>query len=181
MASEKAHDGTSPPLAGDGGPVPANPRPADRPDGARAEVSISAPRDVVFARLTDPRTYPAWLVGAQHIRDVDDDWPAPGSAFHHRIGIGPLTVDDATTVVSVAPPDELVLRARIGPLGAALVRFRLVGSEPTVVHFDEAAESGPLRRLGSGAGRWLLRPTIWGRNELSLVRLRDLLEDRAAS
>ena len=129
----------------------------------------------LFAHLADPLTYPNWLVGAQRIRSVDDDWPRPGSQFHHRVGVGPLTLDDDTTVVSVSTPDELVLRASLGPLGTALIRFTLEGSTPTTVYFDEAPDSGLLKLIGRTIGRWALKPTAWGRNEASLRRLSELL------
>jgi hypothetical protein len=74
-------------------------RPAEDPDGARSEIDIGASRDMVYAHLIDPRTYPDWLVGAQHIRGVDSHWPDRGAQFHHRVGLGPLTIDDATTLV----------------------------------------------------------------------------------
>ena len=49
-------------------------------------VTVPAPPEAVFAVLSDPETYPEWLAGAQHIRHVDDDFPAEGSAFDHEVG-----------------------------------------------------------------------------------------------
>ena len=137
---------------------------------------IAADQSVVFDHLLEPRTYDEWLVGAKDIRAVDGNWPEPGARFHHRVGVGPLTIDDVTTVVSVSPPTELVLRASVGPLGTAIVRFRLVGSNPTVVRFDEAPDSGLLRLVGATVGRAILRATVWGRNEASLQQLKQLVE-----
>ena len=62
----------------------------------------AAPIERVFEVVSDPRTYPDWLVGAQEIRSVDEDWPQPGSRFHHRVGlVGPLTIPDSTSSVEV--------------------------------------------------------------------------------
>ena len=41
-----------------------------------------------FNVLVDPTTYPSWLVGAEEIRAVSDDWPAVGSRFNHVVGCG---------------------------------------------------------------------------------------------
>jgi uncharacterized protein YndB with AHSA1/START domain len=87
---------------------------------------IDAPLDDVFAALVDPRTYPSWLIGAKDIREVEDAWPAPGSRFHHRVGVGgPLTVADSTEVLEIDPPALLRLRVRARPLGRGEVSFRL--------------------------------------------------------
>ena len=153
-----------------------SPPPADHSAGTRAETTIAVDREVVFAHLLEPRTYPDNLVGAKDIRAVDRHWPEPGAQFHHRVGVGPLTIDDATTVVAVSEPDELILRASVGPLGTALVRFRLLGSNPTLVKFDEAPDSGLLSVVGTTFGRFILKVSVWGRNETSLQRLKDLIE-----
>ena len=152
--------------------------PADHPDGTRAQIEFDADRETVFAHLVDPTTYPHWLVGAQKVLSVDEAWPAPGSAFHHRVGFGPATIQDRTVIVTCRAPDELLLRAEIGPFGSALIRFRLEGSAPTTVLFDEAPDSGFIKRLGSTVGRWALKPTAWGRNQRSLQRLDELLQSR---
>ena len=52
-------------------------------------------------------------MGCKDIRAVDDGWPAEGSAFHHRVGLGgPLTVADSTKVVALVTPTLLVLEVR---------------------------------------------------------------------
>lgn len=154
--------------------------PTEHPASATTAVRIDARREDVFDRLIDPRTYPAWLAGAQRIRAVDPDWPAVGSRFHHRVGWGPLHLDDSTAVVRVDRPNELTLRASVGPLGKVLVRFRLHGSRPTVVVFDEAPERGLVRVLGTTIGRMALKAGIWGRNTVSLQQLRDDIEAAGA-
>jgi uncharacterized protein YndB with AHSA1/START domain len=142
-------------------------------------VDIAAPRDRVFDAVGDARTYPEWLVGARRIRRVDDDWPREGSSFHHAVGAGPIEIKDRTTVVRCDRPGELRLRAHIGPLGAAFVRFVIEDSpEPgkTRLRLDEEPDSGVVRMAWTTLGRPLLRLSIWGRNAVSLENLKSYIE-----
>jgi uncharacterized protein YndB with AHSA1/START domain len=142
------------------------------------ELAIAAPVEDVFTVLTDPDTYPEWLVGAQRIRRVDDDWPAVGSAFHHVVGVGPVRLTDSTSVVEVEPPGRLVLLARARPTGKAQVEFRLERRAPDVtrVLLREGPVAGPARLLWSFGARPLLARGLRARNERSLAQLRDLVE-----
>lgn len=147
-----------------------------RPTGAATTVvDIAADRQTVFDFLTEPRTYPDWLVGAQDMRAVEPEWPSPGARFHHRVGVGPFHIDDSTTVLELHAPDRLLLRASIGPLGTALVRFDLTGDETTRLTMEERPESGLVHLLGI-AGSPLLRASIWGRNRVALNQLTSLIE-----
>ena len=68
-------------------------------------VTIDASVREVWDALVDVRTYPTWLIGATKIRSVDEGWPAPGTAFHHEVGLGgPLTIADRTRCDAVEPP-----------------------------------------------------------------------------
>ncbi len=129
----------------------------------------------VFAVLADARCYGEWVVGSKEIRDADSSFPAPGSRFHHSVGVGPLVVRDHTEVVASDPPRLLRLRARARPLGCATVTLRLEprrsGTEVTMIE-DPAGPSAPL---------WLLPLThVFGRlrNFESLRRLKALAERR---
>jgi uncharacterized protein YndB with AHSA1/START domain len=142
---------------------------------------IEASPDAVFAVLTDPATYPDWLVGAQHIRSVDDDWPAVGSKFHHAIGVGPAAVPGSTSVRRCSPDEELVLAAGMGPLGEAAVRFVLTATaDGTLVRFTELPVKGPAR-LAWRVARPFVSAALWGRNAVSLASLARVVRDRAAS
>jgi uncharacterized protein YndB with AHSA1/START domain len=127
----------------------------------------------IFDCLVDPRTYPHWLVGARDIRAVDEQWPEPGAAFHHRVGlIGPLKIADSSEVVEIDQPRLLVLEVRARPLGRAMARFALAErARPTrtTVTFDEVLIGG-LRHLSA-----LLDPITARRNQLSLTQLEDFL------
>lgn len=126
----------------------------------------------VFDAIADPRTYPEWLVGAQEMRSIDPTWPAPGSSFHHRVGlVGPLTLADRSTSCEVRAPELLALEVRARPLGRARVRFELtaLGGPATVVAFSEVP-IGPARVLTPVAA-----PLAVLRNRRSLDRLAELL------
>jgi uncharacterized protein YndB with AHSA1/START domain len=122
----------------------------------------------VFAALATPATYADWVVGSDIIRDSDPDWPALGSRFHHRVGWGPVKVEDHTEVVEVDPLHRLVLHARARPLGTALVTLIL---EPrnggTFVTITETA-GDPLSRVSINP---LTEPLVKRRNDVSLCRL----------
>jgi uncharacterized protein YndB with AHSA1/START domain len=141
-----------------------------------SSLRFDCPIERVFDALVDPEGYPSWLVGAQAIRSVDADWPAPGSTFRHVIGVPPLLVPGSSTVRVLTPPTELVLGAGMGFLGEATVRFRLSedAAGGTVVRVDERFVAGPVGWSWRLA-RPLLRPLVWGRNAVSLESLRDRL------
>src|SRR5687768_14821242 len=88
-------------------------------------VEVAATPEQVMDVLLDPYTYPDWLVGCRDIRGVDQGWPTPGTKFHHKIGIGPITVNDNTKLIGLDRPKWLHLEARLRPVGVASVRFDL--------------------------------------------------------
>ena len=139
---------------------------------ASASREFAASPHRLFELLIDPRTYPRWLAGAADIRSVDDDWPAVGSRFHHRVGFGPLKIADHTEVLEVQPDRLLRLAVRARPLVAATATFSLVGDgDRCVVTFEEE----PAPRLIGNAVRPLLDPMTHVRNHHSLTRLDELL------
>ncbi len=162
----------------------------DRDAGATAVPSDAAPGstelieaapDAVFAVLTDPTTYPRWLVGAQHIRSVDEDWPAVGAKFHHAIGVGPAAVPGSTSVRRCSPDDELVLAAGMGPFGEAAVRLLLTATaDGTLVEFRELPVKGPAR-IAWRVARPFVSAALWGRNAVSLAGLSRVVRERTAS
>jgi len=137
---------------------------------------IDASVSEVFAVLADPETYPDWLAGASDIRDVDEDWPAPGSKFFHRVGLGPLTLPDSTKVLAVETDRCLRLAVRARPLVSAVATFRVVGDDHRcVVTFEEE----PAPRLIGNLVRPLLDPVTHLRNHISLKRLEEYISHRA--
>ena len=149
------------------------------PSAPSARTTVGAPLDEVWAVVSDPRTYPQWLVGARQIRAVDDRWPEPGTSFHHTIGWAPLRLRDRTDVVSVDAPHELVLRPHLSVLGTATVTIGLQpdGEGGTVVEISEAPHAGVIGRLWHVGARNLVRVGLWGRNTKSLQQLEVGVED----
>lgn len=134
------------------------------------EIHIDASPEEVFALLADGKRYADWVVGAKYIRSVDPDWPAPGSKFHHTIGVGPIEIKDSTQVRSVDAPSCLVLEARLRPLGRATVKLEV-----------EPADGGSLVRMTEEPinlptiVKRVLDPPILARNAEALRRLRHLV------
>ena len=100
----------------------------------------------VFAILDDGWTYPLWVVGASRMRDVDQDWPAPGTRLHHSFGVWPLVIDDTTEVLEIEPDQRLVLEARGWPVGKARVEITVkADTDGSLVSIDEDVTDGPAR------------------------------------
>jgi hypothetical protein len=142
------------------------------------EITVPVSAKDAFAVLADGWLYALWVVGASHIRAVDDDWPAVGSHIHHSVGPWPFTLNDSTKVLAADPPHFLELEARLWPAGAAWIRLTITEVEPysTVVKMAERANSGPARLLPGLLQDSLLLP----RNRESLSRLADLIIGRQA-
>jgi uncharacterized protein YndB with AHSA1/START domain len=86
---------------------------------------VAAPCGRVWDVMAQGWTYTQWVVGNSRTRAVDSDWPQPGAAIRHSVGVRPLVIDDATVVESCKPRHELVLRAKLGALGVARITMRL--------------------------------------------------------
>jgi uncharacterized protein YndB with AHSA1/START domain len=97
----------------------------------------------VWSVLADPGSYGYWVVGSQTIRDAEGPWPQVGARIHHRVGAGPLTLDDNTEVLESEPPRRLVLQARARPLGTARVIMELhpEGTGTRTVMTEEPGDS----------------------------------------
>jgi uncharacterized protein YndB with AHSA1/START domain len=143
---------------------------------ATVRTLINGPPEQVFAVLSDPAVYADWIVGSDTIRDADAMWPAVGSKFHHRIGIGLLKVNDHTEVVEMEPPVKLVLHARARPLGTALVTLLLApaGGRTRVTMRETAGDALSCLALNP-ATDWLVHL----RNREALRRLKRIVESRS--
>jgi len=132
---------------------------------------VPAAPQAVFAVLSDPETYPEWLAGAQHIRQVDGEFPAPGSKFEHEVGPSDeVTVADHTEALAADPPNRLELEVHAGPV-TGVVEFELERTgEGTLVTFREQM-TGAL-----GPAMPALRGPIFLRNKASLDKLRQRFE-----
>ena len=140
---------------------------------ADTDIFVEAPPERVFDVLSDTSSYGHWVVGSKHIRGEEGGWPAPGSRFHHTVGVGPLTVRDHTSVEESQRPRRLVLRAKFRPMGIARIALDL---EPegrgTRVRMREHPLGGPMARIWNRAADAL----VHARNVESLRRLKSLAE-----
>ena len=137
--------------------------------------TIAASPAQVWRVLADGWLYTGWVVGASHIRAVDDGWPGVGTSIHHAVGGWPLLIRDRTEVLESVPAQRLVLRARAWPMGEARVELDLQaeGTGCTVTMTEH-----PTR----GPGRWVHTPlqqrVLEARNREGLARLAAVVEGR---
>ncbi len=134
----------------------------------------ATPTDV-WEVLADGWLFPTWVVGASRMRDVTDDWPAPGARLHHSVGVWPALLDDSTEVLAADPGKELRLKARAFPAGAAevIITLQTEGAQ-TRIKIDEVVVDGLARLVPpvveSAAMKW--------RNTETLRRLAYVVEGR---
>lgn len=134
----------------------------------------AAPEDV-WTVLSDAYRYHEWVVGAQTIRDADEDWPRPGTTMHHAVGLPPLVIPDHTDSLESDRPTHLKLRAYVRPFVTSDIVLDLTrvdgGTKLTMVEHTVAGIGGiaPLR--------WLTDGVFWLRNHEALRRLRNLVKD----
>lgn len=140
---------------------------------SRTSTRIDATPERVFEVLDDARTYEFWVVGCKDIRAVDPEWPAVGAAFHHSVGVGPLTVKDSTSILEREHLRRLKLRARARPAGVAHVLIEL---EPDGSGTDVAITEAPVEGLPAKLHNPVQDHLIHRRNEETLRRLRWLAE-----
>jgi uncharacterized protein YndB with AHSA1/START domain len=137
--------------------------------------TTQATPDRVFAQLADGWIFAVWVVGASHIRDVSDDWPAVGAQLQHKIGPWPFSLKDSTEVTEVIEDKRLVLLARAKYLGDARVELTVEPQDTgSLITMAEEPVSGPGKVLDNPLQRYALRR----RNVESLARLATLAERR---
>ncbi|WP_405059177.1 SRPBCC family protein [Kribbella sp. NBC_01505] len=142
---------------------------------SETERLINASVADVFAVLTDGWSYASWVVGASRIRDVDPGWPEPGHSIHHSVGVWPLLIDDATTVLRHEPLRLLELKVRAWPTGEGKVEFEAT-EEDGVCHLvmREHMTKGPATLIPTQ----IADPILHVRNAETLQRLALLAEGR---
>jgi NAD(P)-dependent dehydrogenase (short-subunit alcohol dehydrogenase family)/uncharacterized protein YndB with AHSA1/START domain len=143
---------------------------------ARNRVHIAATPERVFEVLSDAECYPEWVVGAAGTVKADEGFPAPGTEFRHRVGLGPLTLSDVTEVLELEPPRRIVLRAKARPLGTALVTIELTAAAGGTDLLIEEVGGDKLTTFAADnpVGEAALRL----RNAVALSRLKRVVEER---
>ena len=144
---------------------------------ATNERFMPVPPAAVWDALADSGSYAYWVVGSKVIRDADAGWPAPGTRFHHTVGVGPLEVSDYTESLEARPPQLLRMRAKARPLGMAKITMEMLPRDGgTLVRMTEDAD-GPSAFLSLNP---LVHVFTKARNAESLMRLEELALRRAA-
>lgn len=133
--------------------------------------------DDVMRVLANGWVYAVWVVGASRMREVDAEWPSPGSQLHHSVGIWPFVLNDRTVCLEWDPPRRMTLRARGWPVGEARVEITVrPDGDGSIVRMTEFGSDGPAGMMPRPLQDAVLRP----RNRESLRRLRYLAEGSAA-
>jgi uncharacterized protein YndB with AHSA1/START domain len=135
---------------------------------------VRASRQQIWDAMADGWTYSQWVVGNSRTRAVDPNWPQPGSAIKHSIGVWPLVISDQTVVESCTPGEELVLRAGLGRLGAARITLRLndIPDGGCRIEMIEVPVEGPIKIIPDQ----LALAAVYPRNRECLLRLTALAE-----
>ena len=136
---------------------------------------VEAAPEQVFAVVSDAWLIPIWLVGAAHVRDVDDGWPSVGAKLHHSIGAWPMLISDTTEIVEIDRPRLIAFHARMWPLGEAIVKMQF---EPDGAGCSVTMAERPDRGPGLWADNPLLRFWLRRRNIESVARLASVAEKR---
>jgi len=136
-------------------------------------IDVPRPPGAVWAVLAEPGTYAEWVTGAADIRDVEGEWPQPGSTFKHTQGIPVIGLRDSSSVVAVDPQRRLALEVRARPFVVAEVIIELESQDGgTHVTMTERPIGGLLEKIY----RPRIDRVIHHRNEESLRRLKNLAE-----
>lgn len=134
---------------------------------------VSAARQAVWDVIANGWTYTQWVVGNSRTRAVDSNWPEPGSAIKHSVGVWPLVINDKTEVESCTPGEELVLKARVGLFGAARITLRLSDiPDGCRIEMIEVPVTGPASLLPDR----MALAAVYPRNRECLWRLAALAE-----
>lgn len=143
---------------------------------ATNQTTIAASPETIFDLLMDAYSYEQWVVGCKQIRGVDPDWPAVGSKFHHKVGVGPIEVQDNTKIVAAERPHHVRLEVRARPAGVGIVDMTMeADGDETIVTMVEYPTRGIARFTHTPFQEGLIK----ARNLETLRRLKHLAEERA--
>lgn len=131
----------------------------------------------VWAVLADGKRYADWVKGTKEIRAVESGWPAKGTSIHYSAGIGPMTKDDRTTVLSSDPERFLELEIHAWPAGTARVAIAI---EPDGDGSRVTLHEHPYRGIARLLHTPLTAVGLAARGKVMLKDLRKLVESRPA-
>lgn len=129
--------------------------------------------EAVFEVLGNGWLYPAWVVGAARMRDVDTAWPAPQAKLDHSVGTWPFLLNGDTSMLEWRPPRRAVMQARGWPLGEAKV---IIDVERQGDGCRVTIREWAVKGVGAALPRFLTDPVLRWRNNETLRRLSYLSE-----
>lgn len=121
--------------------------------------------------LADGWLYACWVVGTSRMRTVDETWPAVGARLHHSVGAWPVVINDRTKMLKWNPPSQVVLEARFGVLGTAIVDLEVI---PTPAGVDLVITEDIERGLGRLLPK-IVRDALLGTRNVEALRRLSLL------
>lgn len=131
---------------------------------------LSSPAEV-WALLSDGFRYGEWVTGTQQVLAADPHWPQVGAVLQVRVGVGPLTLDDTSTVRICEPEHRLELEAKADPFGAARIAMNLIPwGEHTLFVLDWHPLRGPGTRMHGLPVDYLVKV----RNGMMLTKLAEI-------
>ncbi|HEX4786867.1 MAG TPA: SRPBCC family protein [Actinospica sp.] len=111
-------------------------------------ILVERDSDAVWAVLSDPEKFSAWVPGTVRTAAGSGMWPHAGASLVFKVGVGRLTMRGRTVVRISEPPHRLELEAFLDPLGSARIAVRLIPwGEQTLVVIDEHPLRGPAAAL----------------------------------
>ncbi|MDX6552029.1 MAG: hypothetical protein QOH74_517 [Gaiellales bacterium] len=133
-------------------------------------IHVNASPDQAFAVLADPDRF-AEASGASAEREVDGEWPHPGSRFRSRKGLAGMTVVDELAVVDEEAPRRLVMHGTVSPLLEADIELEI---EPYLNGSCVTLRETPTGGYGTRLPSRFLHAALERRNQRVLERLQRL-------
>lgn len=101
-----------------------------------ATTRIEAPREAVWAFVSDPERYPEWSVVTERMTHVDDGPLTEGTEYSEIGGLGPMAGESEWTVTAFEPPLRQVHEGDDGTVRTVLtIELEPVdGGESTRLH-----------------------------------------------
>jgi hypothetical protein len=130
----------------------------------------------VWDVLADGHRYAEWVVGTSESHPVRGQWPRTGAAIRYEVRLGPMRLNNETTVRYCEEGSRLELEANAGPLGTARIAIEL---RPWGEHCLVIVDEHPLRGAGGRVHNVGFEALIQLRHRAMLARLARLCEAEA--
>ncbi len=145
----------------------------------QADITVAAPRGLVWGQLVDWEAQADWMVDARAVRVLTDARTGEGVTLCVPTRVLGVTVDDVMRVTAWQPPERLEV-AHLGRVIRGTGAFELAPIERgTAVTWWEEVDP-PLGAAGRWGARRLVRPVVQRLFTRSLRRLRERCEAAVA-